>query len=147
MRGKFLIGDILGSPGDSLEVVLTGEKAGLWTDRADDSGGDIFDLIGGQFEIMFGIGSAEPTPKVVRALERIAKVINARPGRIVVRGHTDGRPFRSETYDNWRLSTARAQMASYMLVRGGVDEGRMRVAQRVDRDAAQQHCHGDDRQH
>ncbi len=50
-RGKFLIGDILGSPGDSLEVVLTGEKAGLWTDRADDSGGDIFDLIGGHFGI------------------------------------------------------------------------------------------------
>ena len=38
-RGKFLIGDIIGSPGDSLEVVLTGEKSGLWTDRADDSGG------------------------------------------------------------------------------------------------------------
>ncbi|NBO83542.1 MAG: hypothetical protein EBU75_12205, partial [Betaproteobacteria bacterium] len=50
-RGKFLIGDILGSPGDSLEVVLTGEKAGLWTDRADDSGGDIFDLIGSHFGI------------------------------------------------------------------------------------------------
>lgn len=50
-RGKFLIGDILGSPGDSLEVVLTGEKAGLWTDRADDSGGDIFDLIGGHHGI------------------------------------------------------------------------------------------------
>jgi putative DNA primase/helicase len=27
-RGKFLIGDVLGSPGDSLEVVLDGEKAG-----------------------------------------------------------------------------------------------------------------------
>jgi putative DNA primase/helicase len=50
-RSKFLIGDILGSSGDSLEVVLTGEKAGLWTDRADDSGGDIFDLIGGHFGI------------------------------------------------------------------------------------------------
>ncbi len=74
---------------------------------------------------MFGIGSAEPTPKVVRAIETIAKVINARPGRIVVRGHTDARPFRSETYDNWRLSSARAQMAAYMLVRGGVDESRI----------------------
>ena len=74
---------------------------------------------------MFGIGSAEPTPKVVKALERIAKVLNGRPGRIVVRGHTDGRPFKSETYDNWRLSSARAQMASYMLVRGGVDEARV----------------------
>ena len=28
-RGKFLIGDVLGSPGDSLEVVLDGDKAGL----------------------------------------------------------------------------------------------------------------------
>ena len=33
---------------------------------------------------MFGIGSAEPTPKVVKALERIAKILNSRPGRIVV---------------------------------------------------------------
>ena len=74
---------------------------------------------------MFGIGAAEPTPKVVKALERIAKVLNGRPGRIVVRGHTDGRPFKSDTYDNWRLSSARAQMASYMLVRGGVDEARV----------------------
>ena len=44
-KGKFLIGDVLGSPGDSLEVVLDGEKAGLWTDRATGDGGDVFDLI------------------------------------------------------------------------------------------------------
>ncbi|CAJ3063157.1 Phage-plasmid primase P4-like [Burkholderia pseudomallei] len=44
-RGKFLIGDVLGSPGDSLEVVLDGEKAGLWTDRATGDGGDLFALI------------------------------------------------------------------------------------------------------
>ncbi|MBX9428658.1 hypothetical protein KY487_05175 [Ralstonia pseudosolanacearum] len=47
-RGTFVIGDILGSPGDSLEVVLDGEKAGLWTDRATGDGGDIFDLIAAQ---------------------------------------------------------------------------------------------------
>ena len=50
-QGKFLIGDVLGSPGDSLEVVLTGEKAGLWTDRANNTGGDIFDLIAAHFRI------------------------------------------------------------------------------------------------
>jgi chemotaxis protein MotB len=44
---------------------------------------------------------------------------------IVVRGHTDGRPYKSATYDNWQLSTARAQMAHYMLVRGGLDEKRI----------------------
>ena len=46
-RGKFLIGDVLGSPGDSLEMVLTGEKAGLWTDRESGEGGDVFAIIGG----------------------------------------------------------------------------------------------------
>ena len=50
-RGKFVIGDALGSPGESLEVVLTGEKAGLWTDRANNTGGDIFDLIAAHFRI------------------------------------------------------------------------------------------------
>jgi chemotaxis protein MotB len=74
---------------------------------------------------MFGVGSAEPQAKVVRALEQVARILKDRPGRIVVRGHTDARPFRSETYDNWRLSSARAQMASYMLVRGGVPDARL----------------------
>lgn len=50
-RGKFYIGDILGSPGDSLEIMLTGDKAGLWTDRENGSGGDQFDLIGAHFGI------------------------------------------------------------------------------------------------
>ena len=50
-RGKFLVGDILGSPGDSLEIVVTGDKAGLWTDRATGQGGDIFDLISGHLSL------------------------------------------------------------------------------------------------
>ncbi|WP_045771219.1 phage/plasmid primase, P4 family [Xanthomonas albilineans] len=41
----FFIGDTRGNAGDSLEVVLAGEKAGLWIDRATGEGGDLFDLI------------------------------------------------------------------------------------------------------
>ena len=74
---------------------------------------------------MFAVGSAEPRPEMVRAMARIAKALATRPGRIIIRGHTDSRPFRSEVYDNWRLSTARAHMASYMLTRAGLDEGRI----------------------
>jgi len=48
-----------------------------------------------------------------------------RSGEIIIRGYTDARPFRSETYDNWRLSTARAHMAYYMLTRGGLPESRV----------------------
>jgi len=50
-RGKFHVGDVLGSPGDSLEIVLHGEKAGLWTDRANGEGGDIFDVIARHFGV------------------------------------------------------------------------------------------------
>jgi chemotaxis protein MotB len=84
---------------------------------------------------MFALGSAEPHAKVVRAMAEIAKVLQARPGKIVIRGHTDARPFKSANYDNWRLSHARAQMALYMLVRGGLDEGRIvRVEGHADRE-------------
>lgn len=73
---------------------------------------------------MFAVGSAEPEPELIRTIDAIGKLIEKRPGKIVVRGHTDARPFRSKDYDNWRLSTARAHMAYYMLVRGGVSEAR-----------------------
>jgi putative DNA primase/helicase len=44
-QNKYLVGDVMGGPGDSLELLLSGPKAGLWTDRATGEGGDIFDLI------------------------------------------------------------------------------------------------------
>jgi chemotaxis protein MotB len=73
---------------------------------------------------MFAIGSAEPQPRVLHMMDAIAASLQSLQGDIVVRGHTDGRPYRSATYDNWRLSSARAQMAYYMLIRGGMPEKR-----------------------
>jgi chemotaxis protein MotB len=73
---------------------------------------------------MFAIGSAEPQPRVLRMMDAIAASLQSLEGAIVVRGDTDGRPYRSATYDNWRLSSARAQMAYYMLIRGGLPEKR-----------------------
>ena len=57
-------------------------------------------------------------------MDAIARILKEQPGPIVVRGHTDGHPYRSATYDNWRLSSARAQMAYYMLSRAGLPESR-----------------------
>ncbi|RJT39028.1 MotB family protein [Mesorhizobium waimense] len=74
---------------------------------------------------MFEIGSAMPRRELVLAMEKIGRIVNGQKGTISINGHTDARPFRSETYDNWRLSTARAHSAYYMLVRGGVDERRI----------------------
>ncbi|MBR0904999.1 MotB family protein [Bradyrhizobium liaoningense] len=74
---------------------------------------------------MFAVGSAEPRPELIRVIDKIGPLLTKRPGVIIVRGHTDSRPYKSENYDNWRLSTARAQMAYYMLVRSGVDAQRI----------------------
>lgn len=83
---------------------------------------------------MFAIASAEPLPHAVLVMERISEVLKKQPGAIVVRGHTDGRPYRTSAYDNWRLSTARAHMAHYMLLRGGLDEARFqRIEGHADR--------------
>ncbi|MHB2263933.1 MotB family protein [Aliihoeflea sp. PC F10.4] len=84
---------------------------------------------------MFQVGSAVPIGELVRAMEKVGAALEARPGKVAVKGHTDGRPFRSAEYDNWRLSSARAHSAYYMLVRGGLDETRIaEVSGFADRD-------------
>ncbi len=109
--GKRLGPDARSVPGPQLDVVVTEE-------------GLLISLTDRQNFSMFALGSAEPQRRVVRMMDAIAMSLEALPGRIVVRGHTDGRPYRSQTYDNWRLSSARAQMAFYMLNRAGVREQR-----------------------
>jgi chemotaxis protein MotB len=73
---------------------------------------------------MFAIGSAEPQPQLIQAMDAVAGILKQQPGEVVVRGHTDAHPYKSPTYDNWRLSSARAQMAYYMLTRAGLPESR-----------------------
>lgn len=83
---------------------------------------------------MFEIGSALPRRELVLAMQKIGTALAAQKGDITIGGYTDARPYKGEAYDNWRLSTARAQTAYYMLVRGGLDERRVvEVAGHADR--------------
>nr|WP_295898033.1 MotB family protein [uncultured Bartonella sp.] len=74
---------------------------------------------------MFAVGSAKPDKKMVDLLAGVAKILQNKKGDVIISGHTDARPYRNATYDNWQLSSSRAQMAYYMLVRGGLDEKRI----------------------
>jgi chemotaxis protein MotB len=58
-------------------------------------------------------------------MDRIAQSLKGQPGALVLRGYTDSRRYRGGNSDNWRLSASRAQMALYMLVRGGLPETRV----------------------
>ncbi|HML27322.1 MAG TPA: OmpA family protein [Hyphomicrobium sp.] len=84
---------------------------------------------------MFEVGSAKPRSELVLVMEKIGRLLGTKSGNIVIRGHTDSRPYKNRVYDNWRLSAARAQMAYYMLLRGGIDESRLiAIEGRADRD-------------
>ncbi len=75
---------------------------------------------------MFKTGSAEPEPRMLALVDAVAASLATHQGYIVVRGHTDSRPYKNKKYDNWQLSTARAHLAQYMLVRSGLDGKRIR---------------------
>lgn len=74
---------------------------------------------------MFAVGSIEPKPQLVRIIGQIGKLLSARSGEVELRGHTDGRSYVSKSYDNWRLSSDRAAVVNYMLLRGGLPPARV----------------------
>jgi len=74
---------------------------------------------------MFEVGSIEPKPQLVRLLAQIGRALAKQPGDIEIAGHTDGRSYKAKSYDNWRLSTDRATMVNYMLLRGGMPATRV----------------------
>jgi putative DNA primase/helicase len=74
-RHTFSIGDVLGSPGDSLEIVLEGEKAGLWTDRATGEGGDVFALLAAHW----GMDAERDFQRLLDAIAQLIGTVPALP--------------------------------------------------------------------
>lgn len=74
---------------------------------------------------MFASASAKPSARAVALMGKIGGLLKAQKGGVTIRGFTDSRPFRSDLYDNWRLSTERAHIAQYMLTRGGLEDPRI----------------------
>lgn len=110
---KELGGGLAGKLAEGL--VVTPAEGGLLVTLSDQS-----------TEAMFNVGSAVPNKDMVLAMEKIGAVLKERKGSVIIRGHTDARPFANEKAgDNWNLSMIRAHAAYYMLVRGGLDENRI----------------------
>jgi chemotaxis protein MotB len=102
---------IAGSGGPGIEVTIEGN-------------GIVLSLTDTSTFGMFAIGSSDPSQQTIELIARIAPVLVANSKRIVVRGHTDSRAYRTDRNNNWRLSMSRAEAAYAMLVRAGVDETR-----------------------
>lgn len=62
-------------------------------------------------DFFFPAGKAELLPDTILFLKKVAELIRKTPNTVVVEGHTDDVPTKSERYpSNWELSTARAAM-------------------------------------
>ncbi len=92
---------------DQIQITLT--KEGLRIELIEQSEGLFFD-----------IGSARLKPDAVSLLRLIASRIGQVPNEVVIEGHTDSRPYAGTGYNNWDLSTDRANAARRVLEDGGV---------------------------
>lgn len=75
--------------------------------------------------VFFEIGSAKLNPEAEKILLKIGGEIKSLPNKIVVEGHTDSRTYNQnfrKDYDNYYLSTDRANAARIALEKGGVPD-------------------------
>ena len=81
-------------------------------------------------QVFFDLGRAELRPEGRDLLRRLAPILAAVPGTILVEGHTDDLPIRSGRFPtNWELSTARATtVVRFLAEQGGIDPRRLAAA-------------------
>jgi flagellar motor protein MotB len=75
---------------------------------------------------MFPLGSAQMYQPTKALLAQVARAVAQLPNKISISGHTDSVPFRrTDGYDNWSLSLARADATRRALLVDGLDPGRI----------------------
>ena len=93
---------------NQIEITITPE--GLRIDLMESAKGTFFEL-----------GSAQPTPALVDVLKLLAKELGQLPNHISIEGHTDSTPYSGKrAYDNWDLSTDRANEARRLMQAEGI---------------------------
>jgi chemotaxis protein MotB len=70
---------------------------------------------------MFAVGTDTLLPDAWHLMGEVAKVLNAVPNGVIVRGHTDSLPYAAgRSVNNWTLSSARAEATRRSLADQGV---------------------------
>jgi chemotaxis protein MotB len=92
---------------DQIQITLT--KEGLRIELIEQSEGLFFD-----------IGSAHLKADAAQLLKLIAGRIGSFPNDVTIEGHTDSRPYVRSGYNNWDLSTDRANAARRVLEENGI---------------------------
>ncbi len=74
----------------------------------------------------FQLGSAKPTPALVELLKVLSGELGKLPNHLSIEGHTDSKPYSGDReYDNWDLSTERANEARRMMQAEGIQQNQV----------------------
>ena len=93
---------------EQIEITITDE--GLRIELMESAKGTFFEL-----------GSARPTPALTEVLNVLAAELGKLPNRLSIEGHTDSKPYSGNAaYDNWNLSTDRANAARQLMQSRGM---------------------------
>ena len=93
---------------NQIEITITQE--GLRIELMESAKGTFFEL-----------GSAKPTPALVELLQVLSEELGKLPNNISIEGHTDSKPYSGgKNYDNWDLSSDRANEARRMMQSEGI---------------------------
>lgn len=83
------------------------------------------ELLEKEDSLFFDIGSANLKPETRKILQLIARELGRLPNRVAIEGHTDSRPYGSQGYTNWELSTDRANAARRFMDGAGLSPGQV----------------------
>jgi len=98
--------------------------------------GIVMELIDSEDVPLFALGQSEPTDLLVELISTVSESFSSFGNNIKVVGHTDSLAYRDDlAFDNWDLSTERANVARRMLVQEGFSLARIQeVSGRADTD-------------
>lgn len=94
----------------SKQIEISASQDGLRIELLEEPGGTFFES-----------GSATPTPALTAFLTLVSQELGKIPNRISIEGHTDSRPYSSDSaYTNWELSADRANAARRIMQANGL---------------------------
>ena len=93
----------------SKQIELTVTPEGLRIELLETATGTFFEL-----------GSPRPNENARALLTALAQEIGKLPNHVSIEGHTDSKPYGTETYSNWELSVDRANAARRIMLGNGL---------------------------
>ena len=122
----------LGKEKEMLASIMQEKLGGLKIEISMDEYGLNLEIMDTPQGSMFALGSSHINAEAEKRMTQIGQVLAKIPNPIDIEGHTDGLAFRgpsAQSFDNWDLSSERANAARRILVSSGIDEKRLvRVA-------------------